>query len=177
MLDIDKEKDMKYLFVKRNAIGVMLTLLLLLSMSCTTVKYLKTEMVKEADIRDPVTLFLYHEFEYGGVAIIDVEGDDYTFEILASRYNYSVKTNLTADQAMDETAQFIATWRKEMRIILDDSGTIIGYEIRPLFQMSRFGRSDIFDTTYRPAGNTIIVTVDLESTVRGMYEYDRYRSN
>jgi hypothetical protein len=134
-------------------------------------------MVKEADIRDPVTLFLYDEFDYGGVAIIDVEGDDYTFEILASRYNYSVKKNVTADQAMDEAAQFIATWSKEMRIILDDSGTIIGYEIRPLFQISRFGRADIFNTTYRPAGNTIIVTVDLKRNVRKMYDYDRYRSD
>ena len=168
---------MQYLFVKRNAVGAMLILLLLLSISCSTVKYLKTEMVKEADIKDPVTLFLYDEFEYGGVAIIDVEGDEYTFEILASRYNYSVKMHLTADQAMDEAAQFIDTWKKEMRMILDDSGTIIGYEIRPLFQISRFGRSDIFNTTYRPAGNNIIVTVDLQSNVRKMYEYDRYRSN
>jgi len=168
---------MQYLFLKRNAIGVMLPLFFLLSMSCTTVQYLKTDMIKEADIRDPVTLFLYDEFTYGGVAIIDVEGDDYTFEILASRYNYSVKKNLTADQAMDEAAQFIDTWKKEMRMILDDSGTIIGYEIRPLFQISRFGRSDIFNTTYRPAGNNIRVTVDLKRNVKKMYEYDRYRSD
>ncbi len=76
---------------------------------------------------------------------------------------------------MDEVAQFIDTWRKEMRMILDDSGTIIGYEIRPLFQISRFGRSDIFKTTYKPSGNKIIVTVDLQGAVRKIYEYDRYR--
>ncbi|KPK00796.1 MAG: hypothetical protein AMK71_07890 [Nitrospira bacterium SG8_35_4] len=166
---------MQYSFAKRNAIGAILIMLILLSMSCASIKYLKTETVKEANISGTVTLYFYEEFYYGGVAIIDVEGDDYTFEILASQYNYSVKNNLTADQAMDEAAKFIATWNKQMKIILDDSGTIIGYEIRPLFQISRHGTSDIFDIKYIPSGDKIRVAVDLKSNVKKNYEYDLYR--
>lgn len=127
-------------------------------------------------ISEAVTLYLYSEFDYGGVAIIDVEGDDYTFEIFSSPYNYSVMNNLTADQALGEASKFLSSWKRQMRMILDDNGSIIGYEIRPLFRAVDYGGSDIFDTVYKPEGNNIIVIVDLKSEVRKMSEYDLFRS-
>lgn len=50
---------MKYFFARRNSIVAILIMLILLTMSCASMNYLKTEKVSEADIRSRHTVSLF----------------------------------------------------------------------------------------------------------------------
>jgi hypothetical protein len=153
------------------------TLVLMLSMSCATGRYLKTETVGEAEISGTFTLFLYEYANHANVAVFDIEGDDYTFELYESKYHYTVEKNVSSEQAVKKAVQHIASRKRKMKKILD-GGNIVGYEMKPLYHtLLRYGTSDILDVDYRVIDKKVRVTIEMDWAVRQEYYRDLFRGD
>jgi hypothetical protein len=104
------------------------------------------------------------------VAILDVEGDDYTIEPYTSEYNYQIKKDVPAEQALKESELFVSRhsdfYKSQIKRITDEKGRIIGYEVRPLYHTWRFGRRDILNVRYWIKDRTVFVTVDMKRAIR-----------
>jgi hypothetical protein len=140
--------------------------------SCMAVKHLKSEQTTPSEVQGTFTLMLYgcrYPDDVENVAILDKDGDPYTFEIYAPDFRYKVKTGLAAEEALKQAEQFIRCsvhyQQSELRKILDPTGNIIGYEVRPLYSPIRFGRYDLLDIQYTIKDNKIIVYVKLDPTI------------
>jgi hypothetical protein len=152
-------------------------LILILSMSCATGRYLKTETARETDIGGAFTLFLYEDDNRTNVAIFDIEGDDYTFEIYESNYHYTVEKSVSSEQAVKKAVQHIASQKRKMRKILD-GGNTVGYELRPLYHtLLRYGTSDIINVDYRVSDKKVLVTIEMKRAVRKEYIRDLFRGD
>jgi hypothetical protein len=149
--------------------------LLLAGSSCSTGKYFKTERIAEAGISGVFTLILYGRGDQKRIAIFDIEGDEYTFEVYGSEFNYTLKKGVSADRALAEGKGFIASHRSRMRRILDDNGNAAGYELRPLYDLFRYGTADILDVNYRVIDKQVRVTVEVKRSVRNLYYRDLFR--
>ena len=149
------------------------TFLLLNSVSYPMGQYPRVERENSVDLAGTYTV-IFHGGTYSNdpaaVAILDVEGDAYTFEPFTSEYNYQIKKGMPAEAALRESRLFVSNhtdfFRSQLQRISDEKGSIIGYEIRPLYHTSRFGRHDIIDVHYRIRDKTISLTVDIKRSVR-----------
>ena len=153
---------------------IILVLLLTVSFSFAMGQYMKTETVAAADISGSVTLFLYGSGNLKRTSILDIEGDDYTFEISGSAHNYMVMKEVAAEQALQNATAFISSRRYRMIKIMSDEGQVIGYELRPLYSVFRYGSSDILDVDYRIRGKTVVVTVEIKSNIKKRYYRDLF---
>lgn len=131
----------------------------------------------EKGSRDDLT-GTYTVIYYGGtylndpvsVAILDVEGDEYTLEPFDSGYNYVIMNKVSAETALKESKSFVANhsdfYKSSLKRISDDAGHIIGYEVKPLYHITRFGRHDILDVNYWVRDKAVSFTVDIKRNVR-----------
>jgi hypothetical protein len=163
--------------IYRYIVPTILILFLTVSFSCTTGKYLKTETAGTADISGEITLFLYKDVYLIEAAVLDIEGDDYTFEMTGSGHNYTVEKSVPAELAVKKAFGSISSQRGRLRKILADNGNKIGYEVRPVYGIFRYGSSDILDVDYRIEDKKVSVTVDVKSTFRDRYYRDIFRGN
>lgn len=143
--------------------------------SCAAGNYLKTEGAKDADIRGSFSLILYgsrHSNDIETIAILDIEGDGYSFEPYAPEFDYKIKRGIPAKEALEEAERFVSWhssfYRTQLGRILDDKGNVIGYEIRPLYQPLAFGTSDVLDVDYRIKDNKVIVRIRLKPQIERM---------
>jgi hypothetical protein len=116
---------------------------------------LKTEAADLAEVQGKFTLLLYGSGfpnDYVNIAILDKEGDPYSFEIYAPDFSYTVKTGLDASQALREAERFvrrnILSERSRLRRVLTPAGAGVGFELRPLYPVTAFGKDDILDVRY-----------------------------
>jgi hypothetical protein len=130
-------------------------LLFIVNYSFAITGHLRTEEIKENDIKGVFTLILYGARDINDietVAILDLEGDQYTLEPYAPAFDYKVKKGLSEKEAFDEAHKFISYhnsfYRSQISRILDDKGNTIGYELRPLYMPIVFGRSDVLEVDY-----------------------------
>jgi hypothetical protein len=128
--------------------------------------HLRTEEIKEGDVKGVFTLILYGARDINDietVAILDLEGDRYTLEPYAPAFDYKVKKGLSEKAALDEAHKFIsyhnAFYRPQLSRILDDKGNTIGYEVRPLYMPFVFGRSDVLEVDYWLRGEKVKVNI------------------
>ena len=104
-------------------------------------------------------------------AILDVGGDQYTFEPYAPNFNYKVMKGLPAKKALEESINFVSNhpdfMRFELSKILNKAGITVGYEIRPLYHPITFGSADVINIYYRigPQGKMSPTPVTLEPVV------------
>lgn len=151
--------------------------------SCSTSNYLKTEGVKDADIKGSFTLILYggrHLNDIETIAILDIEGDQYIFEPYAPEFDYKIKRGIPAKEALEEAERFVSWhssfYRIQLSKILDDKDNVIGYELRPLYQPLAFGVSDVLDVDYRIKDSRVIVRIKLKPQIeRMLFDGDRLR--
>ncbi|BCB97272.1 hypothetical protein JZK55_21940 [Dissulfurispira thermophila] len=161
--------------MKRIAYILLLVSCIVLLSSCAAGNYLKTEGVRDTDIKGSFTLILYgskYSNDIETIAILDIEGDDYSFEPYAPEFDYKIKKGVPADEALEETERFIS-WHSlflyyQISKILDYKDNIIGYEIRPLYQPLAFGTSDVLDVDYRIKNNKVIVRIKLKPEIERM---------
>jgi hypothetical protein len=137
---------------------------------------LKTEAALPADISGTFTLILYganYSDDLETVAILDNEGDDYSFEPFAPAFNYTLKKGVQAQEALREATQFVsfhnAYWKYQLSKIVNHEGITIGYEVKPFYRPFVYGISDILDIYYWLKGNgkvKVIIKLDnlVEST-------------
>jgi len=165
--------------------GIAAFLLVILA-GCAGVSYLKTGAVDPAVITGTYTLLL-HGGRYGddmqNVAILDIEGDGYEFELYAPEFDYKVKRNVPAGEAVEEAERLVrshyAFLRSQWLKILDSGGRIIGYEARPLYDPLHAGYPDILDITYVIRDHKVMVRIqfkpDMERAVTGERDFPVFR--
>jgi hypothetical protein len=135
--------------------------------------HLKTEAAYPAEVQGKFTLLLYggssSPNDLANIAILDAEGDPYSFEIYAPDSSYTVQAGLNAAQALKEAEQFVRRniqfERSRLHRILSPAGAAIGYELRPLYSVTTFGRDDILDVRYSIKDRTVLVCIELEPDI------------
>ena len=158
---------MKKSFKSRTASLVMLVLFTAV-FSCAGGRYLKTELATAPEITGTYTLILHggrYSSDIENLAILDREGDRYTFEVYAPEFDYRVKRGVPAREALEEAERFVGfhhSFRSsQLRKILDSEGNAIGYEVRPIYSPADFPFPDIFDVSYLIEGNKVVVRIRL----------------
>lgn len=127
------------------------------------------EPLKDGEqIEGTFTLVLYganHAYDLETIALLDKEGDAYQFEPYAPEFTYRIKKHLSSKEALAEAEKFVG-WHHSFRNIMirkitDEKGSLLGYEVRPLYYPLDFGFSDILDVNYFKSGNKIIARIKL----------------
>jgi hypothetical protein len=154
---------------------VLLTLSLFIC-SCATAPYLKTEEAKKAELSGSYTLFLYGERfsnDIENLAVLDKEGDPYTFTIYAPEFDFSVRKDLPAKEALAVAERFIragySVQDTQLSEILDPGGRLIGYEVRPLYSVIDYGYRDVLDVNYVLKDHEVTVMIRLRREVRKLF--------
>jgi hypothetical protein len=126
-----------------------------LSSSFTLNSSLKTEEASPAEVTGRYTLILYGSRfadDIETIAILDAEGDQYTFEPYAPDFDYKIQHGISAKKALSSAEEFVgfhhAFRRSQLSKIIDNTGKVIGYELRPLYQIWTYGVSDVMDVHY-----------------------------
>jgi hypothetical protein len=134
--------------------------------------YLKTEAAEPTDVQGKFTLLLYGSSspnDLASIAILDKDGDPYSFEIYAPDFSYTVQSGLNAAQALQEAERFVRRnihfERSRLSRILSPAGTEIGFELKPLYPTATFGRSDIIDVRYEIKERKVVVRIELDTEI------------
>lgn len=149
--------------------------------SCAAVPVLRTQGATPAEVNGTFTVFLYgarYSEDIETVAILDREGDPYTFVIRAPDYDYKVIRGMTGEEALSRATEFVsfhhAVRDTHLGRILDFAGNTIGFEVRPLYLPLEFGYSDVLYVAYHITNGTVMVRVSLRSEVRRrLYDEER----
>jgi len=161
----------------KNIINCILALLVIsviaISVSFALEKPLKTEESKAVDITGIFTLILYggrFSDDIETIAILDYEGDQYPFEPYAPEFDYKIKKKIPAKEALAESEKFVSFHntfhRSQLSRIIDNKGSTIGYEVRPLYQPFVYGVSDVLEVNYwLKENNKVKVTIRLTPSV------------
>lgn len=129
--------------------------------SCATIgiggKSLRTVPIEEnADIMGLFTAIFYgrhYAEEADAVVIMDLEGDEYTFMPIGRTMDFETLKSITAFEAFYESEPFFSlhaaySGKTAIRRILSPTGHTIGYEIRPLYMPTYYGKEDVVMPTY-----------------------------
>ncbi len=137
--------------------------------ACVSLKHeIQTEDASEKEITGTYSLILY-----GGIyanaletlAILAKEDSPYTIEPYAPDFDYKVIKHLSAEEALARAFNFTGRnpdfSRVQLARIVDSSGRIIGYEVRPLYFGFTFGAPDLLNIYYWRKGNKVFVKMRL----------------
>ncbi len=148
--------------------------------------HLRTEPAKPDEVSGTYSLYLYgcrYPDDLEDVAILVKEGGPFTVDIFSLPTMYKMKEDLTADQALAEAKKFVmcSVHYQQTRYsrILGPDGSVVAYEVRPLYSPIRFGMHDVLDIQYALKGSVITVYIkldrDVEMNLRGDGHRDRDR--
>lgn len=147
---------------------VIFLIVLLFKAEYVSAEFLKTGKAREEEIQGAFSLILYggrHINDLETVAFLDIEGDHYEFEPYAPDFDFRIKRNMSAEDALKEAKNFVsfhnAFWRPQFSKIFDLDGKIIGYEMRPLYRPFVYGRDDLLEIYYRIKGKKVIIEIRL----------------
>jgi hypothetical protein len=136
-------------------------------------KYPSVEVQKDRELQGVFTVIFFggtYQNDPKTAVIFDIEGDEYTFKPYASKYNYQMNEGIPAELALKESEWFIGRhtdyFTSSFKRVLDNKGSIIGYELKPLFHTRRFGYHDILNVSYWYKGDEVLVSVDVKRKVR-----------
>jgi hypothetical protein len=128
----------------------------LLLISCAGGRYLRVEPFTDAnEMRGSYTAIFYggtSSVDLETVVVLDLEGDGYEFVPRAPEFEYRVEEGLSREEALPRAERFLSWYPDFMRVrmsrVLAPDGTVIGYELRPLFRPFAYGWADILDVLY-----------------------------
>ena len=142
--------------------------------ACAGVNPLKTEPATAAEIKGNFSVILYrgsYADDLETVALLDSEGDQFTFEPFAPDFDYVIKKGLSAEEALKAAEKFVtfhqpSFWRTQLIKIINPEGNIIGFELKPLYFPFAYGRIDVLDIYYwLEKGGKIKVTIKLKPSI------------
>jgi hypothetical protein len=124
--------------------------------ACNSGRHLRTvRTINEQGANGNFSLILYGAADYEGleaIAFLDKSGDDYEFRPHAPEFNYTVRQNLSYNEAFDSALHHISEHNAFMspvlERILDEGGNTIGYELRPLYLPFVYGITDVLEVDY-----------------------------
>ncbi len=136
---------------------------------------IRTESAAEKEVSGVYSLILY-----GGrtgedmetAAILDREDDSYTIVPYAPDFDYRIIKHLPAKEALADAYRFVSFHpsfsHAQLARIVDSSGAVIGYEVRPLYMTFTYGLSDVLDISYWRRGEKVFVKVKLKEAIERM---------
>jgi hypothetical protein len=105
-------------------------------------------------------------------AFLDREQDAYTFEVHAPEFEYKILEAQPGPQTLIAAEGFLKCsfhyQQSRLRGILAPDGTVIGYELRPLYSPTRFGMYDVLQIEYRMTGTLVRVYIRLDPRVEAI---------
>ena len=146
----------------------------LMALSCAGVKVLHTERLKDASgVTGTYTLILYgsnHSNDLETVAVLDREGDAYDIEPYAPDWRYERVKGVGADEALERARAQVnfhpSFMRTYLKRIIGPDGSVIGYEVRPMYFLLSYGELDVIDVWYVPKdGGKVRMYVRLKDRV------------
>ena len=148
-------------------------LLSLVLASCAPGTRLRTEAVREADIRGTFRLYLYgcrHPQDLETMALIVDEQVSEQFELYVSATSYRVREHVSAEEALRQAAAFFTCsihdrGQTVMRRIVNASGRTLAYELKPLYERLEFGKDDVLLSTYSQTGSRVTVYLQLDPQI------------
>ena len=116
-----------------------------------------------SEITGSYTVFLYganHYNDIATVAILVPTDGQYTFDIYAPDWAYRTVKGVPGKDAVAMAVSFVS-WHPSFRRaqtakILAPGGKVIGYEIRPLYMSTTFGKEDVMYIDYFLKDNNLI---------------------
>jgi hypothetical protein len=160
--------------MKRFYLSIALFSALVLLASCATYgKYLKAEEAKAVDPDKTYTLILYggrHADDFETIAILDIEGDGVEIVPRAPEFDYEVTGGLSAKEAEEAGRHFVSFHPSFRNVqasrVVDASGRVIAYELRPLYQPFVLGMMDVLLVYYwQGAPGKVNVRVELNYAI------------
>jgi hypothetical protein len=140
----------------RKTLVIALSALVVLLASCMGGIHLRAEHLNDTrEITGRVTAIYYggnSSADLKNVVFLDVEGDEYEFVPRAPGFEYQVERDLSPEEALHR-AEYFLRWHpsyggSRAKKVLAEDGTVIGYELRPLYRPFVYGRADILDILY-----------------------------
>lgn len=132
-------------------------------------KSLKIQKASPSEIKGTFTLILYggrSADDLETIAILDLEGDGYSFEPNAPDFDFTVEKEVSAEKALSAAEKFVSFhtsfWQTQLSKIIDGRGNVIGFELRPLYSPFIYGVSNVMEVNYFPEeGGRVKVTIKL----------------
>lgn len=166
--------------VRTIALSLMLAVMIFLIPTAQSVDApLKFAEAQPAEINGMFSLILFDSAWGGGIqriAILDAEQDDVIIEPYVPVDEYRIIRHLPAADAYRQALAFLSLapdfWSSQLTRISDARGTLLGYEVRPLFFRLTYGKPDVLDVNYRLKGNTIYMHIrlidEVDRRIRGV---------
>ncbi len=147
---------------------------------CAGLTPLRTGGARSVNPNLRYTLILYgmrYLTDPRSVAFLDVEGDRYTLKPFAPGFDYTELHGLNSVEAMNRAVSFLGqnpdTNGYGLRRIIGPGGQTIGYEVRPYFQILKYGFMDVLNIYYTLKKNDVVsIYVDLIPSVRDRILFD-----
>lgn len=118
-----------------------------------------------------------HPDDIFNIAILDADNDPHKFEIYAPDFEFKTKNFLPADEAFKQAEDFIRCsfhfQQEQVSEIINSTGKIMGYEVRPLYSPLRFGMSDVMIVNYSKKDGIVRVYLRLDPRVEAIINNDR----
>lgn len=139
------------------------------------------EPARPEEIRGQFSVILFDNAYGHGIqriAFLDREGDRITIEPYALVDEYKIIRNLSGPDAYKRALDFVSvpTEIRTTRLssIIDASGALIGYELRPLYYYLSYGTEDVLEVSYRFKGEFLQVHTRLTEKVDKLFRgHDR----
>jgi len=127
-----------------------------LSQACVMGTPLAVKPALQTEVSGTYTLFLYgckYPDDRENMAILVNEGGTYPLEIYAPNFMYTVKKGLPASRALAEAEAFVRCGFHNIRytrfrMIPDNAGGAVGYELMPIYVPFELGGSEALLTNY-----------------------------
>ena len=153
-------------------VSVVLIVFILTLSSCAGGKQLRTKLAQGSEITGKYTLILFgtrNAYELKTVAFLDKEGDGYELVPYAPEYEYKAMKNLPGTEALNKALDYVKWPRdyrsSQVREILDNQGSVVGYEVRPLYDPLAYGISNVLVIRYFvQEGGMVKVMIQLHPT-------------
>lgn len=120
-------------------------------------KPLKTDLAHPEEVKGSFAVIFYggaYADDLETVAFLDLEGDRYTLEPFAPDFDYAKNNGIPAEDAIRRAERFVsfhASFRKtQLAKIIGPDGSVIGFEVKPLYLPFIYGASDVLDISYWP---------------------------
>src|SRR5271157_6235676 len=160
--------------LKHIMFSVFILAIAVVSSGCASYQEIRTEDASEKEVAGTYSLILYggrHGNDLETVAILNKEDAPYEIVPYAPEFDYLIEKHVPAKEALAKAYKFVSFnpyySRTQLTRIIDSSGSLLGYEIRPLYQPLAYGYYDVLYIDYWRKDGKVFVKMKL------IYEVER----
>lgn len=142
------------------------SLVALLCASCAPEMHLNTQGAMESEIKGTYrVIFVGCNFtdDLETIAFLQKEDSRYTFEPYLPDFQYRVEKGVPASDALASAEKFLKCTtsfrRSQLSSIIAPDGSVLGYEVRPLYFPLTYGIDDVLETNYFIRGDKVLISI------------------